>query len=230
MGDNSAAAEGSLLLVHGAGSGPWIYDDWQPSFPHLHLVAVDLQEELDVSSASMDDYARKVRTSAERLPEPVAVCGWSMGGLVALMARDVADFLILLESSEPAEIQGFHPDVEVKEGAFEPEEFYGAFPPGIRARKESFKARAQRKRGISVPTLNCPSLVVHGSGDEKGIYLDLHGEPREKGRGNHPVVAKLYGSDELFFPGFSHWDLILRTEVRTGIAKWLARQKELKSI
>jgi len=33
----------SLLLVHGAGSGPWVYGQWPDSVPGLRVLAVDLQ-------------------------------------------------------------------------------------------------------------------------------------------------------------------------------------------
>ncbi|MDQ3915980.1 MAG: alpha/beta fold hydrolase, partial [Actinomycetota bacterium] len=77
----------SLVLVHGAGSGPWVFDAWVPP-AGLELVAVDLQEGLDVGSASMDDYSRVLVRRCERLPRPHALCGWSMGGLVAMMASE----------------------------------------------------------------------------------------------------------------------------------------------
>lgn len=36
----------------------------------------------------MDDYAERVVGAALALPEPVATCGWSMGGLVVLQAAE----------------------------------------------------------------------------------------------------------------------------------------------
>jgi len=81
----------TILLVHGAGSGPWIFSDWPAHFPHLTVEAVDLQANLDVNRASMADYAGAVVTAAKRLPQPVSLCGWSMGGLVALQASRVVN-------------------------------------------------------------------------------------------------------------------------------------------
>jgi hypothetical protein len=76
----------------------------------------------------------------------------------------------------------------------------------MRARPESLRARAERKRGISIPALACPSLVVHGD--------DFPGD-----RG-HDLAAHL-GSDLRAFPGFDHWDLVLRPEVPAAVAAWL---------
>jgi pimeloyl-ACP methyl ester carboxylesterase len=199
----------SLLLVHGSGSGPWIFDGWGSAFPGVTVVGVDLHAGLDVSRASHADYADAVIGAAAHLPRPLALCGWSMGGLVALQAAEQVrpDSVIVIEPSAPAEVQGFHPETEITDGSFDPEALYGRrFPAGIRARPESARARAERKRGISVPSLPCPSLVVFG--DE---FREERGKP----------VARLYGSDELDLPGLDHWDVVLDERVRRAIAQWL---------
>jgi hypothetical protein len=128
-----------------------------------------------------------------------------MGGLVALhAAADVRPrTVVLLEPSPPAEVQGLHPGVEPAEGTFDPEVEYGRFPPGVRARPESLFARAERKRGISVPSLPCPSLVVYGR--------DF---PEDRGH----AIAALYGSQELEFPELHHFDLVLHPRVRREIS------------
>lgn len=198
----------SLALVHGAGSGPWIFDGWAERFPGIRVVAVDLHRGLDVSRASLEDYARNVVVATADLSRPMALCGWSMGGLVVLLAAlELSPHsVVLLEASAPAEVQGFNPHVGVTDGAFDPEAVYGAFPEGIRARPESSRARAQRKRGISIPNLPCPSLVVYGDSfpTERGI-----------------VLSRRYGSETIAFPGLDHWDLVLDPRVRTAIADWL---------
>lgn len=198
----------SLLLVHGAGSGPWVFDGWAESFPRLEVAAVDLHRGLDVSRASQLDYADSVVAAAAELPPPVALCGWSMGGLVVLQAAVgiAPECVVLLEASAPAEVQGFNPDVLVTNGLFHPETVYGAFPDGICARPESVRARAERKRGISIPRLPCRSLVVYGD--------DF---PAERGT----ALARHFGSETLAFPGLDHWGLVLDPRVRAAIAGWL---------
>lgn len=202
----------SLLLVHGSGSGPWIYDEWASSFPGVTIAAVDLHAGLDVDRASHAEYAQAVDRAAAQLPRPLALCGWSMGGLAVLQAAEQVrpDSVIVIEPSAPAEVQGFHPETEVDDGSFDPEVFYGRrFPAGVRARPESLRARAERKRGISVPSLACPSLVIFGD--------DFREERGER-------VAQLYGSDALDFPGLDHWQLVLDERVRDAIARWLGVQ------
>jgi pimeloyl-ACP methyl ester carboxylesterase len=196
------------LLVHGAGSGPWVYAGWAEAFPSLAVAAVDLHEGLAVERASMADYAERVVAAAHGLPGPVALCGWSMGGLVALMAARFVQpqSVILLEPSAPAEVQGSRPEVPLTFGTFDPEAEYGAFPDGIPARPESLLARAERKRGISVEGLACRSLVISTA--------DF---PDERGRS----VASRYGSELVEFPDLHHFDLVLHPAPRRAVAAFL---------
>jgi pimeloyl-ACP methyl ester carboxylesterase len=200
----------SLVLAHGAGSGPWVFDGWAESFPGVRVAAVDLHRGLDVARASQADYAANLVAAAAGLPSPVTLCGWSMGGLVVLQAaRELSpERVILLEASAPAEVQGFDADVRVTDGTFAPEAVYGAFPAGMRARPESARARAERERGISIPGLPCPSLVVHGDSF-----------PAERGT----LLAAHLGADTIAFPGLDHWDLVLDPRVRVAVAEWLTR-------
>ena len=110
------------------------------------------------------------------------------------------------QPSAPAEIQGYNQDVVVVEGAFDPEAEYGTFPDGVPARPESLLARAERKRGISVPSVPCPSLVIASS--------DF---PDERGR----AVADLYGSQLVELPHLGHFDLVLHAEARAAVADYL---------
>jgi pimeloyl-ACP methyl ester carboxylesterase len=187
-----------------------VFDGWPDAFPDVEVEAVDLMAGLNVAEASMSNYAAVIVRAAEWLPRPLALCGWSSGGLAAMMAarQAEADLLILLESSPPGEVQGFDESVPLRPGTFDPEETYGRFPPGMRARPESLFARAERKRGVSVPELPCPVLVV--SGDES---------PEERGR----ALAARYGAEELAFPGLDHWGLVLDERVRERLASYLSR-------
>lgn len=194
------------MLVHGAGSGPWVFDGW--THPSLDVVPVNLHDGLDVGSASMSDYRGVVEAACTRARPPVALCGWSMGGLVAMMAAHAVrtDALVVIEPSAPAEVQGTH-DAPEGSGTFDPEEVYGAFPPGMRARPESSRARADRKRGISVPSLPARSLVVYGDDFEE-----------DRGR----ALVTFYGAEGAHFPGLGHWDLVLDPQVRARVFDFVA--------
>jgi pimeloyl-ACP methyl ester carboxylesterase len=199
----------AVLLIHGAGSGPWIFDGWSDALPVVALHAVDLQAGVQVQQASMSDYADAIVRAARQHPRPLAAVAWSMGGLASMMAAEALEAmcLVVMEPSPPAEIQGWHPSSStVDSGVFDPEAAYGRFPPGIRSRPESSLARAERKAGIAVPTLPCPSLVVSGSEF-----------PVERGS----RIAALYRSNELRFPQFDHWGLVRKYRVRAAIAEHL---------
>ena len=202
----------SLLLIHGAGSGPEVFDGWESDFPGVCLTAVDLQKNLEVRRATMRDYAAAVAAAAAHTPAPVALCGWSMGGLVVLHAALLVrpHSVIVLEPSPPAEVQGFRADVELREGTFDPEETYGPFPAGQRARPESLLARTERQRGISIPAIPSRSLVIYGDD-----YRDVRGRR----------IAAFYGSKEAYFPGFDHWALVREPIVRLTIAHFLEVRK-----
>jgi hypothetical protein len=131
-----------------------------------------------------------------------------MGGLAAMMAsrRVEPDALVLLEPSPPGEVQGFDATIPLEPGTFDGEEVYGRFPDGIRSRPESKLARAERKRGISVPSLPPRTLVVSGRdfAEERGAAL-----------------ARFYSLEELALPDASHWDIVQHDGVRIKIAEWL---------
>src|SRR5439155_3166557 len=91
-------------------------------------------------------------------------------------------------------------------GVFDPERVYGRFPPGFPAGPESELARGERKRGLSVPSLPCPSLAVYGDDFRE-----------ERGR----ALARVYGSQELDFPGLDHWALVRDARVREAVAWFL---------
>lgn len=197
-----------VVLVHGATSGPWVFDGWAERWPDDDVRIPDLQEGLDVAHATMSDYADRVLAEVD--DEPAILCGWSMGGLVAMMAalRCRPQALVVIEPSVPAEIDGGDPDWPLKTGTYDAESVYGPSVPGMRHRPESLLARCERKRGISVPVIGCPLLVVAGRD-----YVATRGRP----------VAAFYGADLMEFPTLSHFRLVVDPRVRDAIARWTTR-------
>ena len=196
------------MLVHGAGTGPGVWRGWEQALAGLAVEAVDLQRGLELSRASMADYAQAVVRAAGRLPAPVALCGFSMGGLVAMMAAAPAEAsrLVVMEPSPPREVLAREPGAALRDGTFDVEEVYGRFPAGVDARPESLLARIERRRGIPVPSPRCPMLVVYGDS-----------VPPERG----PFVAERYGAEHLHVARAEHWDLVLEARVRAAVAAWL---------
>jgi pimeloyl-ACP methyl ester carboxylesterase len=198
----------SVLLVHGAGNGPWVFDGWRAAFGAADVVALDLHAGLRVAEASMLNYEAAVAATAGLLERPLAVVGWSMGGLAAMMAARRVDLeaLVLLEPSPPGEIQGYDERIEPAAGTFDPEDAYGPFPVGVAKRPESALARAERKRGVSVPRLPERTLVVYGRefADERGRGLASH-----YGVDAHAVAA-------------DHSELVLGPGARDAAARYLS--------
>jgi len=142
-----AKALKALVLAHGSGSGPWVFDGWEDAFPGVELRAPDLQKGLDVATASMGDFAAAIVRAADELPRPLGLCGWSLGGLAAMMAADRVqpDRLVLLEPSAPAEVQGTDPTVPLEHGLLDPVATYGASPaPSASAASPSRASTAPR--------------------------------------------------------------------------------------
>jgi pimeloyl-ACP methyl ester carboxylesterase len=159
----------------------------------------------------MLNYEAVATRACEAGVRPFALLGWSMGGLVAMMAarRVEPDALVLLDPSPAGESAAFDETVAPAEGPYDPEEAYGPFPDGVAARPESALARAERRRGISVPSLPSRTLVV---------YSDEFAEERGLG------VARCYAADDLHMAGLDHWGLVRDERVRPAIAEWLSRR------
>jgi hypothetical protein len=113
----------------------------------------------------------------------------------------------LLEASAAAEIQGSNPCIELVAGTFNPDEIYGPSAFAFPSRRESSVARAERKRGIAIPSLPCPTLVIYGE-----EFRTERGE----------AIARFYRTEAHFFEGRSHCDLVLDPEVRERISDFLS--------
>jgi pimeloyl-ACP methyl ester carboxylesterase len=201
----------ALICLHGAGSYPSVFVDWPASFSEWSVLAPDLHADLTLATASMGDYAAAaVRAARQSRYSTVALCGWSMGGLVALLAaREIHPAAIVtLEPSPPAEIAGVYTDIAVEPGTFDPDEVYGAWPDNPPTRRESRWALAERQRGISIPAVSCPLLVVASR-----TYAATRGRR----------IADFYGGDLLEFPELHHVSLLDDAGVRTAISSWLNR-------
>ena len=75
MAAPQAAPLASLLLAHGAGSGPWVFQGWAETFQELEVEAVDLQAGLNVAEASMSNYAAVIVRAAECDRSQQPLCG-----------------------------------------------------------------------------------------------------------------------------------------------------------
>jgi pimeloyl-ACP methyl ester carboxylesterase len=224
-----------VVLVHGAANSAAVWTYWSAALASdgWPTYDVDLRghgasEPVDLSRTSMRDYLADVRQLAGQLRERPIIVGWSMGGLVAIMAAEagLARACVGLAPSTPA--QAKDPAAWLRVGSFGPEEY------GITSRdpdapqpsmpdldreeraialgslgQESRYARDERQRGIVIPSLPCPLLIVTGTDDRQW--------PRER-------YANLHlPAEHLVADGASHWGLVLhRRALATTIPAVLA--------
>jgi len=163
--------------------------------------------------ASMRDYAEDVCSVAAQLSERPVVIGWSMGGLVAMMAASTGEFAACVGLAPSVPARAVDTTLPLREGEFGPEE-YGItsldpadqpeMPDLDREEREvalasvgseSRYARDERKRGIVIESLPCPLLIVTGTADRQW--------PRER-YDDLPLEADYAAVD-----GASHWGLVL---------------------
>ncbi|MGB2695174.1 MAG: alpha/beta fold hydrolase [Dehalococcoidia bacterium] len=216
------SAKPAIVLVHGAASSALVWTHWQTLLAECGWpsYAIDLRGHgrstpVDLSSVSMYHYADDVRSLLLQLSRPV-VMGWSMGGLVAIIAAANGDArppeaVVALAPSTPARQR--NPAKELRPGVYGPE-YYGitsrdptdqpAMPDLDRDEREiaiaslgqeSAFARADRAAGIVIESLPCPLMIVTGSDDPlwprsrfDGLWLD---------------------ATYLDIEGPSHWGLVL---------------------
>jgi pimeloyl-ACP methyl ester carboxylesterase len=224
------------VLIHGAANAAVVWTCWQEALAGAGWAsyAVDLRGHgasapVDLSRTSMHDYAADVLALVGQLKQPPILIGWSMGGLVGMMASTSGNALacVGLAPSTPARTEPT--DVPLRIGEFTAEE-YGivsldpddqpAMPDLDREErqialaslsKESRYARDERQRGIVIETLPVPLLIVTGTEDQQW--------PRERYR------DLLLAAEYLDVEGASHWGLVLNRralrEVVPSVLGWL---------
>jgi pimeloyl-ACP methyl ester carboxylesterase len=225
-----------VVLVHGAANSGAVWPFWQQELAERGWpsYAIDLRGHgrstpCDLARTTMQDYADDVASLAEQLAAAPVLLGWSMGGLVAMMAaaQQGAGACVGLAPSTPA--RQVDPAIELRSGEFGPEE-YGitsddladqpAMPDlDIEEReialaslcRESRLARDERKAGVVIESLPCPLLIVTGAGDAQW--------PRSKYDG------LWLPADFVEVEGASHWGLVLSrralSQAAPAVVAWL---------
>jgi pimeloyl-ACP methyl ester carboxylesterase len=134
--------ETSLLLIHGAANGAWVWDAWRSQLNQLgwQVNVLDLRGHgrslpEDLGQTTMQDYVADVASVAEQIAKQgnhPAIGGWSMGGLIAMMyaaANPQTPALLLFSPSPPLEVAGRGDAAQVRatpSGQFGPE-LYGLY-------------------------------------------------------------------------------------------------------
>ncbi len=228
-----------VILVHGAANSARVWTLWQDELARRGWSshAIDLRghghsEPIDLSTTKMGDYADDVVEVARTLRRDPVVLGWSMGGLVAMMAaaRCGAQACVGLAPSTPVRVRDA--SIALRTGVFGAEEYeiigrdpdhQPAMPDLDRPERsialeslgpESRLARDERQAGIVVGRIGCPLLIVTGTADQqwpRRRYDDL------------PIPA-----DHVAVEDASHWGLVLNRRLlpvmATALTAWLEKR------
>jgi pimeloyl-ACP methyl ester carboxylesterase len=139
----------SILLVHGAANGAWVWDSWRAALGALgwEVNVLDLRGHgrslpIDMNEVTMESYVGDLESVAAQIAatqgqHPV-VGGWSMGGLVSMMyasKQPEVPCLLLFAPSPPLEVQGKATLDELRKTPLTPfgPELYGVYPADIEA-------------------------------------------------------------------------------------------------
>jgi pimeloyl-ACP methyl ester carboxylesterase len=225
----------SLILVHGAATGAWIWDSWRRQLASLgwDVNVLDLRGHgrslpTDLGWVTMEDYFADLESVAGQIASakgahPI-VGGWGMGGLLALMyaaAHAETPALLLFSPDQPLEVAGKptmdelrrYPDPVLKADAFG----INTEDP-VRTSAALGLTRAEALRVIEQSTDATESGRAHrqrlrGISVPEGAVacpsLLLYGETEsEAARDDHRTLAALIGGAALVVPSASHWGVV----------------------
>ena len=230
-----------MILVHGAANSAKVWTYWQQELANIgwESHAIDLSGHgkspaIDLSGVTMKHYASDVSHVVSQLNDHPVIIGWSMGGLVGMMVAADGGVTagIGLEPSPPAAFED--ESARLRTGVYDSKE-YGIVSldprdqpsmPDLDAEErsialsslgpESRLARDERRRGIVIESLQCPFLLVSGSGGSN--------KPSE------PYGKMGLDADQYSVDGVSHWGLVLnKRSLMTTVSfvcQWLDRSED----
>jgi len=164
-----------VILVHGAANSARVWTFWQDELARhgWSSHAIDLRGHgasatADLGITRMTDYADDVIAFARTLRQAPVVVGWSMGGLVAMMAAMLcnARACVGLAPSTPARV--FDASVALRTGVFGPEEY------GIAGREPGcLPSMADLDREEGIVALESLGLESRMARDERPAGSDI---------------------------------------------------------
>jgi pimeloyl-ACP methyl ester carboxylesterase len=227
-----------VVLVHGAANSGRVWAYWQDELARwgwsshaLDLRGHGASAAVELGTTRMADYAEDVVALARTLRQPPVLVGWSMGGLVAMMAAAACHARACVGLAPSAPTRTFDSAVPLRQGVFGPEE-YGIVDRDPERQPamadldrdervvaleslglESRFARDERKAGVVIGDAPCPVLIVTGTADTQW--------PRER-YDDLPFAA-----DRIDIGGASHWGLVLNRRLLPGmgsaVTSWLEK-------
>ena len=250
----------SLLLVHGAATGAWVWDTWRRGLAALGWQAsvLDLRGHgrslpADLTTITMDDYVADLASVTVQIERAQGVHpvlgGWSMGGMVAMMyaaQHPETPGLLLWDSMLPAELSKAGIDtVRRFSGAILTPATFGIHPDDReRSRRvlhdltdEELDAYLERAAGAEESGVAFRQ-VLRGISVPAGAITSpsLVLSPSNGGKENdaNRRLAEHLGGDLAYVPTPSHWGIVCHAEAIAAAApdvdRWLHRNVEPRDV
>jgi pimeloyl-ACP methyl ester carboxylesterase len=240
-------ARPSLLLIHGAATGAWVWRlwrrelaalGWQANVLDLRGHGMSVPAELD--SVTMEDYVADVASVTAQISSAQGVHpvigGWSLGGMVAMMyAAQHAETpaLLLLEPNMPVEVAG-KASVEYQRRFSAPvltPESFGVFPADPAKSGEllndltpdelaDFLARSAGAQESGIAFRQCLRGISVPSSSIQCPSMVVYGQSEERsdaGEWSRSLAAHL-GGESLSVPNASHWGIVAHEQSVAGAA------------
>lgn len=227
----------SVLLIHGAASGAWIWSAWRRNLAALgwQAIVIDLRGHgrsipIDLSAVTLEDYVSDVASVTVQIEaaqgvHPV-IMGWDMGGMVAMMyaaTHPETPGLVLLEPPRPLEAGGKEPMETVRKfsgDVISPERF-GLFADDPAASRASLFDLTESEAAALLEAIDGAeeSGLAYRQG-LRGVPLKADaiecpslvlygaGAGREDIAAQQQALAAYLGGESLAVPGAGHWGIV----------------------
>jgi pimeloyl-ACP methyl ester carboxylesterase len=230
----------SLLLVHGAANGAWVWDAWRAALrPYGWEVNVlDLRGHgrslpTDMNEVTMELYVQDLESVAGQIAavqgkHPV-VGGWSMGGLVAMMyaAKPEVEVpgLLLFAPSPPLEVQGRTPADELRNYALTPfgPELYGLHVGDLEASRAAMPDLTDEEIArVLERSAGATESGLARRQRKSGISVPSVRAPAFVVYGDQDAsidpahsrkLAAHLGGDSMMVPGAGHWGIVYNQRI-----------------
>jgi pimeloyl-ACP methyl ester carboxylesterase len=236
----------SLLFVHGAASGAWVWDTWRRHLKPFgwETNVLDLRGHgrslpVDFSTVTVENYLSDLESVTGQITtnsrHPVIV-GWSMGGLVAMLyaaQHEETPALVLLSPAPPLEVAGRGSAAELSKipsSALGPE-YYGLYPDDLEASRPAlFDLTEDEARRLLASSIGAQESGVVWRQIDRGLsvpaeavkcpVLVIYGEEeRARPPAVNQRVAEHFGGESLGMTGAGHYGIVYH-EPAVADAAW----------
>ena len=243
----------SLLLIHGAATGAWVWDLWRRELAALgwQVNVLDLRGHgrsmpTDLATVTMEDYVADVASVTVQIEAAQGIHpilgGWSLGGMVAMMyaaEHSETPGLLLIDPMIPAEIGKAEMEtVRRFSGSILTPETFGLYAnDSRRSRKVLFDLDEDEVEAYLSRSAGAEESGVAFRQTLRGISIpagsvqcpSLVVSP-DSGADNVDANGRLathLDGDLLNVPDTSHWGIVCHgpavAEAATGVDRWLRR-------